>query len=240
MEEKQFLFDEGYKEIMMALFALGATGYEAKYISDNMQKMPEPQKQKIEQQVQQMSAAKKVKPTLSFDKALDKLMNMYKIPEKTPPIENTHKEQPIEKSLSDELVAFVKKHENFSPAPFWDRKQYSIGYGTKAEPGDTEITEEEAARRLLPILSHHKKKVLEAKNMWGYDWTPKQIDALTSFRFNIGSLGELTNNGTRSNKEIANSLIKYDKAKDKKGNIVTLPGLTTRRKAELQLFLSKK
>ena len=42
------------------------------------------------------------------------------------------------------LVAFIKKQEGFSAKAYWDYKQYSIGYGTKANSSSEVITEAEA------------------------------------------------------------------------------------------------
>lgn len=64
-----------------------------------------------------------------------------------------------------------------------------------------------------------------------YHWNQNQLDALTSFAYNIGSIDQLTANGTRSIAEISNKILAYDKAGGQ-----TLAGLTRRRKAEKALF----
>lgn len=64
-----------------------------------------------------------------------------------------------------------------------------------------------------------------------YHWNQNQLDALTSFAYNIGSIDQLTNNGKRTIEEIANKILAYDKAGGK-----VLAGLTRRRKAEKALF----
>ena len=89
-------------------------------------------------------------------------------------------------------------------------------------------------------MQQHKDTIERAATEWGYTWNANQIAALTSFRFNLGTIGELTQNGTRTNEEIAAMIPAYDKAYDEKTKIKkTLPGLTKRRKAEQELFLSK-
>lgn len=42
------------------------------------------------------------------------------------------------------LIAQIKKDEGFSPKAYWDNKQYTYGYGTKAPDKDSTITESEA------------------------------------------------------------------------------------------------
>lgn len=221
---KELMFDEGVKEIMMSLFSLGAMAYEADYVMKQLNKRPEP----VEQKIEALSQAKKVKPNVTFDQAYNKLMSYYdkdgQQPQKLNPT-------PF---VDNDLLSFIKKHETYIPKKYWDYKQYSIGYGTKASPNDTKISEQEAARRLAKVVAEHKKKVVEASKKWGYNWNKKQIDALTSFRFNIGNIGELTKNGTRDNNTIAKKMLEYVGA----GGEVA-GGLVNRRKAEQQLFLGK-
>ena len=64
-----------------------------------------------------------------------------------------------------------------------------------------------------------------------YHWNQNELDALTSFAYNIGSIDQLTANGTRSKLQISEKILAYDKAGGK-----TLAGLTRRRKAEKKLF----
>jgi hypothetical protein len=71
MKEDLLIFDEGVKEIMMSLFSLGATAYEVDYVTQQLKNRPEP----IEQKLEALSQAKKVKPNLSFDQAYQKLMD---------------------------------------------------------------------------------------------------------------------------------------------------------------------
>lgn len=225
MKEPKFLFDEGVKEIMMSLLSLGAMAYEADYVAKQLNNRPEP----IEQKIEALSKAKKVKPNISFDQAAKKLMDMY-----------AHENDVEKPKISNEttnhnrLIKFVKKHEKFSDKPFWDYKQYSIGYGTKAKPGDVRITEKEASNRLIKEIENRRNRVSEIGKQWGYNWNDDQIDALTSFAFNIGSLSGLTNNGKRDNNTISKMILKYNKADG-----VPLAGLTKRRHEEHLMFNSK-
>ena len=64
-----------------------------------------------------------------------------------------------------------------------------------------------------------------------YHWNQNQLDALTSFAYNLGSIDTLVQYGSRSISEISNKILAYDKAGGQ-----TLAGLTRRRKAEKELF----
>ena len=64
-----------------------------------------------------------------------------------------------------------------------------------------------------------------------YHWNQNELDGLTSFAYNIGSIDQLTANGTRSKLQISEKILAYDKAGGK-----VLAGLTRRRKAEKALF----
>ena len=66
-----------------------------------------------------------------------------------------------------------------------------------------------------------------------YHWNQNEFDALVSFCYNIGSIDQLTANGTRSRETIADKILEYNKAGGKE-----LSGLTKIRKAELGLFLT--
>jgi GH24 family phage-related lysozyme (muramidase) len=224
MKEEQFLFDEGVKEIMMALFSMGAMAYETDYVVNQLNRRPEPITQKIEA----LNKAKKIKPNTTFDQASEQLMKYYEM-DKTPESGQTKSSQ---SHVNTDLINFIKKYEDFLPKKTWDVKQYSIGYGTKAEPGDTTITKPEALKRLVKTLEQYKNAVEKASEEWGYNWNNNQIDALTSFRFNLGSIGTLTDNGKRSNDEIAEKMLEYNLVNGKVSN-----GLVTRRKAEQELFL---
>ena len=221
MVEEKFLFDEGVKEIMMSLLSMGALAYEADYVEKQLSKRPEP----IEQKIEALSKAVKISPKLSFDQAMEKMMAYYK---------GSHVDNPAshDKSSDNKLLEFIKSHEKFSPTPYKDYKQISIGYGTKALPNETSITEEEAEKRLIKTMKLHRDAVIREGNHWGYNWNNNQIDALTSFRYNVGNLKRLTQNGSRSNDEISKMILRYDKAGGE-----SLPGLTARRKAEQLMFL---
>lgn len=66
-----------------------------------------------------------------------------------------------------------------------------------------------------------------------YHFTSNEFSALVSFAYNVGSIKQLTANGTRSKKAIADAMLKYVYSKG-----VKLNGLVRRRQKERELFLS--
>lgn len=83
----------------------------------------------------------------------------------------------------DSLTDFLHKQEGFSPKAYSDYKQRSIGYGTRAQPGETSITPEEAEKRLQTEVSKARGLV----QAFGVPMTKKQEDALTDLTYNAGS-----------------------------------------------------
>jgi len=77
-----------------------------------------------------------------------------------------------------DLSAFVKHWETFQPHPSQD----SIGYGTRTHPGETSISEPEAARRLDEELARDRAKI-EQLNPQLPEGAKK---ALTSLLYNLG------------------------------------------------------
>jgi GH24 family phage-related lysozyme (muramidase) len=136
---------------------------------------------------------------------------------------------------SGDLTSFVKRFEGYSSKAFDDFKQTSIGYGTKARKGEKTITKAEAEKRLGAELASHRARVLAHNKKHNLNLNSQQIDALTSFDYNTGRLNQLTAGGTRTKAQIAAKIPEYKKAGGK-----TLRGLVRRRKAEQQLFNSKK
>jgi GH24 family phage-related lysozyme (muramidase) len=136
--------------------------------------------------------------------------------------------------VSENLVNFVKKKEGFSPRAFWDHKQWSIGYGTKSTEGEV-ITEREADKRLREVLQKSQDSVLAHARKNNYDFNQNQVDALTSFVYNLGPgiLNQLTGKGSRSIEQIAAKIPEYNKASGKIEH-----GLQKRRAEEYAMFTS--
>jgi GH24 family phage-related lysozyme (muramidase) len=135
--------------------------------------------------------------------------------------------------LSEDLVNYVKKKEGFTAKAIWDHKQWSIGYGTKANSENEVITEKEADSRLRERLKKDVDFVDNFAKKNKYDWNQGQKDALTSFVYNLGSgsLNSLTANGTRTNEQIGQKILEYNKA----SNVVNT-GLVKRRTEESTMF----
>lgn len=113
------------------------------------------------------------------------------------------------------------------PAGVW-----TIGYGhTGGVVSGQSITQTQADALLAADLEKFEKKVEKYNDK--YRFSQKEFDALVSFAFNLGSIDQLTAGGTRSRAVIADKMLLYNKAG---GNV--LEGLTRRRKAERELFLS--
>lgn len=108
--------------------------------------------------------------------------------------------------------------------------KWTIGYGhTKGVYKGQHISYEEALKFLRQDLEFAKIAVEKYNSK--YHWNQNQFDALVSFAFNIGSINQLTKNGTRSIAEISEKIPAYRKAGGK-----VLTGLVNRRMKEKALF----
>lgn len=106
----------------------------------------------------------------------------------------------------------------------------TIGYGhTSGVKMGQVITQNTADEYLRDDCAAAERNVngFDAK----YHWNQNQFDALVSFAFNLGSINQLTANGTRSIEDISAKIPEYCHAGGKKLN-----GLVRRRAAEKELF----
>ena len=132
-------------------------------------------------------------------------------------------------------IDLIASYEGFSPEPFWDYHQWSIGHGSYAgsrnrnQKPNVTVTEQQARAMLQEQIGTFEQNVDSYNSQ--YNWTPNERAALISFAYNIGSIDQLTANGTRSKEEIAQKMLLYNKAGGQE-----LSGLTKRRIAEQQLF----
>ena len=82
------------------------------------------------------------------------------------------------------------------PAGVW-----TIGWGhTGGVKAGQKITQAEADQMLVSDMTAYESKVNKYSK---YNWNQNEFDALTSFAYNVGSIDQLTANGTRSRAEIA-------------------------------------
>jgi lysozyme len=134
---------------------------------------------------------------------------------------------------SDELIQFVKQKEGFRAKAFWDYKQYTNGYGTKANSRNEVIDEKEADQRLRQKAQEFYDIVVKFDRTHKYGFNDNQLDALTSFVFNGGPgwLNQVSANGKRSKEQIAQAMLQYNSAGGKR-----LSGLDARRRAEVAMF----
>ena len=134
----------------------------------------------------------------------------------------------------------TKGHEGWREKAYLDQIGIpTIGYGQTTingkpvELGQT-ISEEEGEKFISNRLRRDKAYIREYFKQKGYkDINENHLEALSQFTYNagIGRIDSLTKGGTRSIKEISDSLLKYDMAGGKKQKF-----LTTRREEEKQLF----
>ena len=151
------------------------------------------------------------------------------------PLDNA---KPAVGSVDKVTTDMIKQFEGeFQPKAFFDVKQYSIGFGTKAKKGQT-MTLAQAEKALAKELAGHAKKVDSYDKT--YNWTPNERAAMISFAFNLGNTGfdELIREGKRTKQEIAEKMLEYNN-KRVDGKLQFSKGLDKRRKAERKKFLTK-
>ena len=143
---------------------------------------------------------------------------------------------------SQKGIDLIKKWEGFKNIAYLDPVGvWTIGYGTTNS--DFNITNvrlkqglyisESLAEKWLKASLNQKYEPLVNKYNKIYNFTQNEFDALVSFCYNIGSIDQLTKNGTRSKEEIKAHWLAYSNAGGKQ-----LQGLLNRRKDELNLFNS--
>lgn len=103
----------------------------------------------------------------------------------------------------------------------------TIGYGHTGKNLPENISETKAKEYLKLDIAKAEKQV----NKYNYPYTQNQFDALVSFAFNVGSIDQITANGTRTLNEVKEKIKLYIYAGGKVSN-----GLVKRRKAEYDLF----
>ena len=143
--------------------------------------------------------------------------------------------------ISDKGLNLIKRFEGCRLSAYQDSVGvWTIGYGTtnadKAITGTSicqglQISQTTADEWLRQSVD--KKYGPKVDKYSKYEWNQNEYDALVSFAYNIGSIDQLTANGSRSKEEIADKILAYNKAGGK-----VLSGLTRRRQEERALFIT--
>jgi len=126
------------------------------------------------------------------------------------------------------LPARIKQFEGYYERPYWDHKQWSVGYGSRASGPDDVVDRAEAERRLARELEPASRIV----DSFAPGLPPGVRDSLVSLTYNAGAdwtragLGQAVKSGD------------WATARDRFGQYVkasgqTLPGLVKRRQTEL-------
>jgi len=138
-------------------------------------------------------------------------------------------------SVPGSLSSFIQQKEGFVSCAFLDGSQYTNGFGTEANSSTECISESEAKTRMDSDLATRRTFVTNYGNNNGYNWSSTQIDALTSFAYNLGTgaISQVTAGATRTDAVIVDKILLYNKASG-----VVSSGLTTRRQEESNWFKS--
>jgi GH24 family phage-related lysozyme (muramidase) len=145
------------------------------------------------------------------------------------------------RTVSQNGIKLIKEFEGCRLKAYQDAVGvWTIGYGTtNADKSITGTTIKSGLTISQATADSWLKKSLDKKygpkvNKYDskYKWTQNEFDALISFAYNIGSIDQLTANGSRSRATIANKMLEYVNA-----NHQRLPGLVRRRQAEHDLFV---
>ncbi len=143
--------------------------------------------------------------------------------------------------ISENGLALIKKFEGCRLKAYQDAVGvWTIGYGTtnadKAITGinvcqGLQISQETADEWLRRSIDTKYGPKVDKYSAYG--WNQNEFDALVSFAYNIGSIDQLTANGSRTRVEIADKIPAYNRAGGK-----VLAGLTRRCQEERTLFLT--
>lgn len=152
-----------------------------------------------------------------------------------------------ELTASEACIEFIKGVEGFSPQPYYDYSQYTVGYGTKCptekyfEYKANGIPKEEAEGLLMEAVSGFEDAIHEKLiSQYGLTLNQHQFDALVSFSYNLGT------NWMTYDSTLRNAILK-DADEDEMvyafGLYCTagekyLPGLIKRRLCEANIYLN--
>lgn len=133
-------------------------------------------------------------------------------------------------------IDLIKQFEGFRAQAYKclvTEKYYTIGYGHYGP--DVRFGQVITQREAEELLKHDIERFEAAVNKYyyTYEFTQAEYDSLVSFAYNIGSIDQLTANGTRSKEVIAEKMLLYVNSGGHR-----IEGLVRRRKMEHDLFLS--
>ncbi|MEO0432915.1 MAG: peptidoglycan DD-metalloendopeptidase family protein [Cyanobacteria bacterium J06656_5] len=132
----------------------------------------------------------------------------------------------------DKTVTLIKDLESFHPTPYWDRQQYSWGYGTKARGATGSITKDEALAELTGYLETHCYPLTGPLELSGH-----QAAAINSFCYNVGP-EQFKGSKVYAHLRTGDTLAAAEElSRWTKSNGEELPGLISRRAKEKALFL---
>lgn len=133
--------------------------------------------------------------------------------------------------ISNAGIQLIKKYEGCRLTAYkCPAGVLTIGYGhTEGVKAGQKITQAQADNLLVSDMPKYEAKVNKYAK---YGFNQNEFDALVSFAYNIGSIDQLTANGTRTKAQIAEKIPAYNKAGGR-----VLSGLVKRRADEKALFL---
>lgn len=140
----------------------------------------------------------------------------------------------MKRSLSANGLNLIKSFEGCKLTAYKcvpTEKYYTIGYGHYGSDVKAGMTI--TLKRAEELLLQDCQKFVNHVNSYmdKYNFNQNQFDALVSFAYNIGSIKQLTANGTRTAEQISAKITAYNKSGGK-----VLNGLVKRRAKEKALF----
>lgn len=140
----------------------------------------------------------------------------------------------MKRSLSANGLNLIKSFEGCKLTAYKcvpTEKYYTIGYGHYGSDVKAGMTI--TLKRAEELLLQDCQKFVNHVNSYmdNYNFNQNQFDALVSFAYNIGSIKQLTANGTRTTAQISTKITTYNKSGGK-----VLKGLVKRRAKEKALF----
>ena len=133
--------------------------------------------------------------------------------------------------ISKNGIELIKKFEGCSLTSYRlsSEEKYTVGYGHYGVEKGITITQAKADEYLIKDLVTAENQVNKYHTI--YTFNQNQFDALVSFAYNVGSIKQLTKEGTRTKREIGEAILLYNKSGGK-----VVKGLVLRRTAEQHLY----